>query len=187
MVRTVALATVFCLLALHNALAQSDLHPQFELIGSFGSYQMTVPRAINDARQVAGYVTHSGTPSGFSAFLWSRRDGFHLLLQDAVATDINNRGDVVGWRFECVQEPWGSSCASKGFIWNERTGFRDLGEFSPNAVNENGDMAGTCVNEERGHIVPCALHDGVVRFGSAKSRKSRAEARRLESTRLATS
>jgi hypothetical protein len=162
MPRAAVFASFLVLLGLQNAFGQA-LQPQVEVIGSYGGFQMTIPVATNNAGQVVGVVSHRGAVAGYSVFLWSRRDGFRIIAEDAVAADINNRGDVVGSWLECIQHAGGgASCPYHGFIWNARTGFRDLGEFTPAAVNNSGDMAGTCVNHSFGHIVPCAMHDGVL-------------------------
>src|SRR5438874_994259 len=65
-----------------------------------------VPMAINNGGQVVGFIA-SDTASSFSAFTWTHDDGFHLLLDDATALDINSRGDIVGERYECVEYPSG--------------------------------------------------------------------------------
>jgi hypothetical protein len=158
--RILFFAIFFSFVSLQHASARQGHQVQFELIGSYG-YQWTIPIAINDAGVVVGNVGNTGTTAGYNVFLWSSSAGFRTLVTDAVAADINNRGDVVGSRFECVENESGSSCALRGFMWNEGTGFRELGDFSPNAVNDNGDMAGTCINYEHGHVVPCAIRDGV--------------------------
>src|SRR5580765_1537682 len=102
---------------------------QMEVIGSFPGSQWTVPMAINDRGQVVGFIT-SNAPVGFSAITWSRESGFQLLLENAVATDINNRGDITGVRYECVDFPGGGrSCAPRGFLWTRQTGFTELGDF----------------------------------------------------------
>lgn len=133
---------------------------QTEVIGSFPGAQWTVPMALNNKGQVVGFIT-SNAPVGFSAFTWTRDGGFQMLLENAVATDINNRGDITGHRYECTRFPWGQSCATRGFLWDAQTGFVDLGDFAPNAINESGDMAGDCIGETA--ISACALYNGVRR------------------------
>jgi hypothetical protein len=75
--------------------------------------------------------------AGHNAFLWTRDGGFQLLAEDALATDINNRGDVSGYRFACTADPdGGGSCALHGFVW---TGFTELGGFVPMAINNRAE------------------------------------------------
>lgn len=47
---------------------------------------------------------------GESAFVWTRTQGFTIIAENAVATDINDRGDVVGWINTCYYV-----CPSRGF------------------------------------------------------------------------
>ncbi|MGB2714140.1 MAG: hypothetical protein WBC51_08185 [Vicinamibacterales bacterium] len=137
--------------------------PQVEaqIVGSFGGFQWTVPTAINNKGDVVGSVSPTGTMAGHDAFLWTRKHGFQRLAQDAVATDINNRGDVTGYRFVCTTDPdGGGSCALRGFVWNAQTGFTELGTFVPMAINNSGDMAGECATATG--VDACAMHNGVV-------------------------
>ena len=115
-------AMVFMVIGLMSLMATAkageparSIDVQMEVIGSFPGSQWTVPMAINDRGQVVGFNT-STAPVGFSAITWSRENGFQLLLENAVATDINNRGDITGVRYECVTFPEGQSCAPRGFL-----------------------------------------------------------------------
>lgn len=132
---------------------------QMEVIGSFSSRGWTVPMAINNRGVVVGFIA-SDTTSGFSAFTWTHDDGFRLLLDDAIALDINSRGDIVGERYGCTSYPWGYSCAPRGFLWNAQNGLVDLAGFTPAAINDRGEMAGICLGAQ----VPsaCALYDGAL-------------------------
>ncbi len=130
-----------------------------EIVGSLGEFAWTIPTAINNHGEIAGYVASTGTMAGFNAFLWTRQSGFQLLATDAVATDINNRGEVAGYSLECVTEPWGGYCIPRGFVWNARTGLTQLGDFVPTAINSSGDMAGECSTGET--LAACAILDGV--------------------------
>jgi uncharacterized membrane protein len=142
-------------------MAQTRQVIRTEVIGSFGGYQ-TMPVALNNAGQVVGTIT-TGTAVGSSVFLWSREDGFRLIVEGAYVSDINDRGEVVGSSYECSPTPDGnSSCAGRGFVWHAASGIRSLGEFQPTAVNNRGDMAGACVSASLQHTVPCAMHDGIV-------------------------
>ena len=76
---------------------------------------------------------------------WNPRDGVEKVVGDlpgaesGIATDINNRGTIVG---NIVYNN-----VPRGFIWSEADGFIDLGSFVPNAINDRGQIAGTCVEE----------------------------------------
>jgi uncharacterized membrane protein len=132
-----------------------------EVIGSFAGFHWTVPTAVNNRGDVVGSVSQTGTMAGHNAFLWTRDGGFQLLAEDAVATDINDRGDVSGYRFACTTDPdGGGSCALRGFVWTAQTGFTELGGFVPRAINNRGDMAGECVVANR--LAACAMHNGVL-------------------------
>ena len=157
----IPLAVGLTLIGAVESAAQQSPRIETELVGSFGGFQWTMPTAINNQGDVVGSVSPTGTMAGRNAFLWTRAGGFQLLAEDAVATDINSRGDVTGYRFECRADPGGGgSCALRGFVWNARTGFTDLGTFVPMAINNRGDMAGECVVENR--LAACAMHDGVL-------------------------
>jgi uncharacterized membrane protein len=139
---------------------QSAATIETEIIGSFGGYQQTIPTGINNNEEIVGFVQPTGTMAGVNAFLWTRQGGFQLLAEDAVATDINDRGDVTGYRYECTQFPDGGGfCNFRGFVWNGRTGFIDLVDFVPTAINNSGDMAGEC--SAAGGLAACAIHRGI--------------------------
>jgi probable HAF family extracellular repeat protein len=126
-----------------------------ERIGSWDNAGQTFPIAINNRGQVVGSATNAAGRQG--AFVWSRRDGFRIILDNAFATDINDHGDVVGIWIRCAPTPNGQHCDTLGFIWSERERFRDLGQFTPQAVNDRGDMAGQCQSS-----VGCVMRDGVL-------------------------
>jgi len=110
----------------------------------------TQPRAVNERATVVGVAQF---PDGTqSAFLWTRRSGFREIVQNGGATDINKRGEVVGYLNSC-----GYYCG--GFHWSDRTGLHDLGEFVPSAINDKGDIAGQCGQELP---QPCVLIDGIL-------------------------
>jgi uncharacterized membrane protein len=115
----------------------------------------TEPQAINASGAVVG--TARPAMGGESAFIWTRSDGFTIIAENAVATDINERSDVVGWTNTCYY-----ACPSRGFIWNALTGLRDLGEFQPYAINAKGSVAGACYRQGI-YPQPCVLIDGSLR------------------------
>jgi uncharacterized membrane protein len=124
---------------------------EMEVLGSFPGAQWTVPVAINNRRQVAGTATVEGV---WVAFIWTRDRGFEQIATNAVAFDINDRGQVVGFWVTCPGD-----CPTHGFIWSAKDGFRDLGpEIFPAAINNRGDVAGSCVTDN--HLEPCTLRGG---------------------------
>jgi hypothetical protein len=132
---------------------------QTQVIGSFNGYQWTIPTAVNNQGLIVGYAQPTGTTAGVDAFIWSDRAGFQRLATDAVATDVNARGDVTGYRYECSTFPGGAVCRPNGFIWNERSGFVELDDLIPNAINNKGDVAGQCPAGQT--LAACAIIDGV--------------------------
>jgi len=91
---------------------------------------------------------------------WNPRDGVEKVVGDlpgaesGIATDINNRGTIVG---NIVY-----NMVPRGFMWSEADGFVDLGSFLPNAINDRGQIAGTCVEElsQNFQFWPCFWEDG---------------------------
>jgi uncharacterized membrane protein len=158
--RVTRLSAGACILLLTGSIASAEGQSggpsiQTQILGSFNGAGWTVPAAINNRGDVVGTAFPTGTTAGQDAFYWTEQTGFELIASDAVATDINNRGDVTGYRLECTEYPWGSSCSGRGFLWNSLTGFTDLGDFVPAAINNRGDMAGTCSGQA------CAIVRGV--------------------------
>jgi uncharacterized membrane protein len=152
------IAVALVLLSSTDGSAQNRPRIETEIIGSFQNSQWTVPMGINNRGDIVGYVAPTGTMAGFNAFMWTRDAGFQLIATDAVATDINNRGDVTGYTYECVSTPTGGSCAPHGFVWNPRTGFTQLGDLVPAAINNRGDVAGDCSTGET--LAACAILNG---------------------------
>jgi probable HAF family extracellular repeat protein len=106
------------------------------------------PFAINDRGDIVGV---SDTEEGVSrAFIWTSRTGFELFLQNALAWDINNRGQVVGER--C------GTTSTTGFLWTGTGGVTDLGPFIARAINDAGVIAGVCVPEG----IPCVWRNGLL-------------------------
>jgi hypothetical protein len=125
--------------------------PQFDytaLNGSDAGHSWAA--AINDRGVVAGTATVSVSTMMGTGFIWTESDGFTTIVEDAVVWDINNKAQVVG-RYRCSSEV---ECAA-GFSWSPSTGVEDLGNFFPYAVNNRGEMAGTC-----GEFTPCAIIGG---------------------------
>jgi uncharacterized membrane protein len=105
--------------------------------------------AVNGKGTVVGTAFENGERL---VFRWRFDGSVRIILRNAFATDINDRGQIVGTRV-CVN----GSCPQYGFVWTPATGERNLGSFRPNAINETGDMAGMCLTTVRR---PCALVGG---------------------------
>jgi uncharacterized membrane protein len=116
--------------------------------------QPTFAGAINNVGQIAG-------STGDKAFVWTRQRGYRIIARGdaperlAGATDINDHGIVTGYRSECLPE---AECSVRGFAWSAADGLQDLGSFLPFAINESGEMAGICADEDRA----CVMRAGVV-------------------------
>ena len=89
------------------------------------------------------------------------REGFRIVVVDAIARDVNNHGDVVGSQYACGPEATDASCTPRGFIWSESTG-AGTSVCWPDSVDDNGDMRGTCTDNTGGVDVPGAMRDGNV-------------------------
>ena len=113
------------------------------------------PRAINNRGDVIGAASFGD--QSFVGFLWNRRTGFHFFGSNVSPVDINDRGQIVGSRSSCA--PGGGSCAVSGFLWTARDGFRDLGSLIPVAINNRGEIAGSCRETRR----PCVWYRGATR------------------------
>ena len=117
-------------------------------IGRPADSAWTAPFAINNRGDVVGV---SDTADGVSrAFIWTSRTGFELFLENALAWDINSRGQVVGERY--------GTTSTTGFLWTRTGGVTELGPFIARAINDSGLIAGVCVPEG----VPCVWRNGVL-------------------------
>jgi uncharacterized membrane protein len=142
--------TLLALLALLAVITTSTAAPLARRLveavdlGTFGGVQ-TSPAAINNRGVIVGYVRNA-LGNSYDAFIWTSRRGYERLTdtpEGAFARGINDRGDVVGDQTICVEEP-NRSCSTIGFMWNRRSGMRDLGSFLPTAINNRREMAGHC-------------------------------------------
>ncbi len=88
------------------------------------------PSAINDRGLIVGSV-------GARAALWENETLRILASTKSAAVDINNRGQVVGWRTGAGGK------LSRGFLW-ENGGMVDLAGFMPAAINDRGQIVGSC-------------------------------------------
>lgn len=121
-------------------------------LGTFGGVG-AVANAVNDLGQVVGTA---GTPSGlFHAFRWSKQTGLVDLnrpgVGNSIATDINNRGEVVGVaRFPGQRQ-------EHAFRWSPRTGMVDLGSLNNYSAAFGINDAGTAVGYSEAAAEPGIL------------------------------
>jgi uncharacterized membrane protein len=127
----------------------------FEDLGAFPNAVVTYPRAINDRGDVVGYAYADGRDI---AFLWTRKTGYQVISYDVLATDVNNRGEVVGLLGICEET---FHCIQRGFVWGRQRGLQDLGPFVPYAINNQGTMAGVCTDRPPSYR-PCVWDRGVI-------------------------
>jgi hypothetical protein len=148
-VRLFALAVICFITTLSGSYAAQPTRVQHtverrDLGTPFNSW--TIPAAINNRGEIVGLAYADAAGNGPTiAFLWTPDRGYETLINGAegsAAHDINERGDVVGSYTTCGMD----QCQQFGFISTRKHGFRDLGSFIPNAINDRGDMAGLCVN-----------------------------------------
>lgn len=113
-------------------------------LGTFGGPSATTA-AINALGQVAGSASLDPAGEVFHAFRWSRQTGLVDLNRpgagNSFATDINNKGQVVG---TAARFP-GQVGITHAFRWSQHTGMVDLGSFRDNSVAFAINDAGTSV------------------------------------------
>ena len=111
------------------------------------------PRAINNAGQIVGTAYHADF-NGRRAFLWENGKTHDLGMppnEFSEATDINERGQVIGKSYRTVLknkvEQWIDT--SYNFIWSERAGFykleKPVGSYldGVSAINDKGQITGS--------------------------------------------
>jgi len=107
-------------------------------LGAFGEAS-TWASGIDNRREIVGKrFLHGGVGGGefFRALMWTEREGSRELLDYAEATDVNDRGQVVG-RLHAPGE------RDRGFLWSEMQGLLELSEMSSaTVINNRGDVVG---------------------------------------------
>jgi hypothetical protein len=110
-------------------------------------------------------------------FRWTRQRGIELFLGDSPgkAIAVNDRGSIVGVLLDASGE------FVSGFLWTPRQGVIELGAFVPAAINNRGQISGSCF-EANGSGRPCLWEDGVrvelgdgVTYGAALAINERGE------------
>lgn len=154
-------------------------------LGTLGTGTDANAAVINDRGQVIGWSYVNSDPSplcaslwnfGFllhtGSFIWDKKDGMRdigsLGGTCTIATDINNRGQVVGISAvtgDLVMHP---------FVWDAATGMTDLGAADGNSsifaliINEHGVVAGSAC----GPNLPGDCHSLVWRKAGGKWKKT---------------
>ena len=158
--RTLALAAFLALSALAQPSSQTAPPRNAPAATDADSLRRESPAAQADF--VAGNVPTGEGISGYSVYVWDEHEGFRIVVVDAIATDVNNHGDIVGSQYACGPEATGASCTPHGFIWSASAGVVDLGAFRPDSVDDHGGMRGSCTDGAGGVEVPCVMRDGKV-------------------------
>ena len=106
-------------------------------------WSFSLARGINEKGEVAGY----GQSDTYRAFFWSAKDGMMDLgflpgTDNAYATDINKKGEVVGssWTYDDL-------ALERAYLWTEKDGMVSLGDLNggptdARALNDKGDVVG---------------------------------------------
>lgn len=153
--RRLTFAIALLLLAAPGAAtAQRVRQPEYTIrdLGSLDDVGETSALAINERGEVVGFGT--ATNDLTAPFYWSERTGFIKIFTDVngIAANINDKGQVVGWRNE--------SGIIRGFLWSRSGGLVSLGSLFPVGINNRGEIVGQC---ESGSPAACFVADGVVR------------------------
>jgi hypothetical protein len=112
--------------------------------------------SINNHGTIVGALSSDpGAPA--VPFRWTETRGVEFFLGDSPgqASDVNNRDAIVG-----VLEHPGDR--SSGYLWTPENGVVDLGSFFPAAINDRGEIAGTCREDISSDPRPCLWEDGIV-------------------------
>jgi probable HAF family extracellular repeat protein len=148
MVQSVVRVALFALIFPAHVAAQQTVSLQESVnIGHPEGAVDTLPFALNNHGTIVGAFLTEDQRS--HAFVWTAGTGFEVIAEDALAWDVNDRGQVVGERYGAV---------TSGFLWTRRRGFTDLGDFLPYAINDAGVMAGVCASD----VQPCIWKRGEI-------------------------
>jgi uncharacterized membrane protein len=99
------------------------------------------PASINDRGDVAGRADIRAGHTDFVPFVWTTKDGLTRLydIPNGSATDINNKGQVVGIERGAEEE------MEVGFLWNAQgslTYMSNAHHLQISGMNERGQVAG---------------------------------------------
>jgi hypothetical protein len=112
--------------------------------------------AINSHGVVVGTLARlDRTINRFAVYTWTRSGGFRLIVENAEARDINDKGVIVGNHFD-AERTW----PPRGFRWSPSNGFRDLGPMIPATINNRGEMVGSCLDRE----LPCLQSGSTIHY-----------------------
>jgi hypothetical protein len=123
-------------------------------IREYGGDWITVPQAINNRGEIAGYAVDND--DSWVAFIRSSSGRYQSIAERGFVSDINDKGEVVGVIFPDDESGW-----PEGFVWSKRRGLQNLASFLPFAISPRGDMAGVC-DPPGGTRQACVLRGGIV-------------------------
>jgi hypothetical protein len=137
--RRLLLMSALVVAMIATAAAQSPTVETIE-IGSVEPGARSWVVAINRHSVVVGTSENRNfSPFRYRIFTWTRLGGFRIVLENAKATDVNDRGVIIGARRLCAYD---ERCQERGFSWSPSAGAVDLGAFVPFAINNAGTMVG---------------------------------------------
>lgn len=98
-------------------------------LGTLGAAGSAIAAGINDSGQIVGWAYPASGPE--RSFLYSGGILTDLGISGCDANSINNSGQIVG------------SCGFGGFLYSSGSLLQSWSEFSANAINNVGQVAGT--------------------------------------------
>ena len=144
-------------------------------LGTLGG-RFSTAAAINNRGNVVGYSNLADCQTSH-AFLWTPRRGMLDLgtlpgTTSSVATDINDRDQVVGYSYALISDSTGQHQVTHGFQWTSRGGMTDLGTLGGDdvqaaAVNDRGVVAGTSTTADGSrHVFTWTRRTGIRDLGT---------------------
>lgn len=141
--RLVVLVAALCPLVVETPAAQPTVGAAAHDLGTMnGSLDALT---MNDRGLIAGWGGSDGT------FVLDTRTGASVTLPYFEPRAVNNRGQVVG-----VYDAPISAGGFQGTSWSERDELRRMPDFVPFAINDHGEMAGSCLLAPNVWGPPCA-------------------------------